>query len=80
MIKTLILIAGLMLTPELTEKDFLDCVNIFRHLNGKPDMVVDKNLKGDAYRTDHYEDLDLYLESDTINIVKTDVEFLIRLK
>lgn len=80
MIKTLILIAGLILTPELTEKDFLDCINIYRLLNGKPEMVVDKTLNGVAYHTDHYEDLDLYLENDTINIVKTDVEFLIHLK
>jgi hypothetical protein len=80
MIKSLILIAGLIFTPELTEKDFIDCINIYRFLNGKPEIVVDKTLNGAAYRTDFYEDRQEYLDYDTINVVKTDVEFLIRFK
>lgn len=80
MIKTLILVSLLLLPPTLTEKDFLDCINVFRFLNGKPEMVVVKTLDGFTYRTNQYENLDLYLKYDTINITKVGDEFLIKLK
>lgn len=80
MIKTLIFAASV-LVSSFTEKDFIDCVNIYRFLNGKPEMVVVPTMEDKApYRTDLYEDLEMYLENDTISIVKEDVQFLIRLK
>lgn len=81
--KTFLLFILLFISSQLTRDDFIQCVNLFRFINGKEDVFIDTTLNSSnssVYITNDWEELPIYLEKDTMNVVQKDSLFFIYFK